>query len=67
MLSKINNKIGGKQEHSEITVTTYYPGGRSRGGSVEAPTPQVDNSRPTISQRSIGNHIYISFSIESIS
>ena len=24
MLSKINNKIGGKQEHSEITVTTYY-------------------------------------------
>ena len=32
MLSKINNKIGEKQEHSEITVTTYYPGGRSRGG-----------------------------------
>ena len=29
-----NNKM--KQEHSEITVTTYYPGGRSRGGSVEA-------------------------------
>ena len=49
MLSKINNKIGGKQEHSEITVTTYYPGGRSRGGSVvEAPTPQVDNSTPTL-------------------
>ena len=49
MLSKINNKIGGKQEHSEITVATYYPGGRSRGGSVEAPTPQVDNSTPTLS------------------
>ena len=49
MLSKINNKIGGKQEHSEITVTTYYPGGRSRGGSVEAPSPQVDNSTPTLS------------------
>ena len=49
MLSKINNNIGGKQEHSEITVTTYYPGGRSRGGSVKAPTPQVDNSPPTLS------------------
>ena len=34
MLSKINNKIGEKQEHSEITVTTFYPGGRPRGGSA---------------------------------
>ena len=49
MLRKINNKISGKQEHSKITVTSYYPGGRSRGGSVEAPTPQVDNSPPTLS------------------
>ena len=34
MLSKINNKIGEKQEHRGITVTTYYPGGKSRGGSA---------------------------------
>ena len=34
ILSKINNKIGEKQKHSEITLTTYYRGGRSRGGSA---------------------------------
>ena len=30
-------EIGGKQEHSEIAVTTYYPGVGSRGGLVEPP------------------------------